>query len=195
MAQQLINIGTANTGNGENLRASFDKTNDNFTELYSIHGWGYYQDGETSPATQSITTTASYLQIDGLGSNSNSDFLPSEILGTDELWDTTNDKITPIGVGDSYSVRIDLEITGKTGSPTLIDLTLDIGGTGAITIPIVQRILPTSKTPPYKISLAFPIFCLTTFNTNGGRIFLATDTGTVTIGARGVSLFRMSKGS
>jgi hypothetical protein len=36
MAQQTINIGTvANDGTGDPLRDAFDKTNDNFTELYA----------------------------------------------------------------------------------------------------------------------------------------------------------------
>lgn len=36
MAQQIINIGTvANDGNGDPLRTSFHKTNQNFTEVYS----------------------------------------------------------------------------------------------------------------------------------------------------------------
>lgn len=195
MAQQEINIGTGNnTGDGEGLRSAFDKCNDNFSELYSInttHGWGYYQDGETSPATQSITTTASYIQIDGLGANSNTDYLP---IGVSALWDVANDKITPENIGDAYTVRLDFEITGKTGSPTLLDLTLDIGGTTSITIPIVERIISTSKTPPYKISVGFPIFCLSEFNTNGGRLFLTADTGTITIGARSISIYRINKG-
>lgn len=39
MAQQTINIGTvANDGTGDPLRTAFDKTNDNFTELYAMGG-------------------------------------------------------------------------------------------------------------------------------------------------------------
>ena len=35
MAKQTINIGVAvNDGTGDDLRTSFDKTNDNFDELY-----------------------------------------------------------------------------------------------------------------------------------------------------------------
>lgn len=35
MAKQVINIGTtANDGTGETVRSAFDKSNDNFTELY-----------------------------------------------------------------------------------------------------------------------------------------------------------------
>lgn len=195
MGQEIINVGTtSNDGTGDPLRTANIKINNNFSELYGVaytHGWGYYEDGETSPATQSITTTPTYIQIDGLGSNSNTDYLP---VGVSALWDTTNDKITPENIGDAYTLRFDFEITAKTGSPTLIDLSLDIGGTGSITIPIVERIIGLTKTPPYKISVGFPVFCLTTFNTNGGRLFLATDTGTITIGGRGISIFRINKG-
>ena len=36
MAQQIINVGVADKGNGDPLRAAFVKTNNNFTELYSL---------------------------------------------------------------------------------------------------------------------------------------------------------------
>lgn len=39
MAKQTINIGTtANDGTGDPIRSAFDKTNDNFTELYNGAG-------------------------------------------------------------------------------------------------------------------------------------------------------------
>ena len=196
MSKQTINIGTTpNDGTGDTLRDSMDITNDNFTELYNIHGWGYYQDAETTPATQSITTTASKLQIDGAGANSSSAYLPREIRGISELWDTTNDKITPINIGDDYSIRVDMEITAKTGSPTELEFELDIGGGATPTIIIVDRIISTGKAPPYTVSVGFPIFCLSTFKTNGGQIFLKTDTGTVTISARAISIHRLSNGA
>lgn len=195
MARQEINIGTvANDGTGDPLRTAMDKTNDNFEELYGVQGWGFYQDAETTPATQTITTTPSILQIDGGGANTETNYLPAEILGIGDLWDTTNDKIDPIGVGDSYALRVDIEITAKSGNPDILDFTLDIGGTSSITIPIVERIISTGKTPPYSVSIGFPVFTLTTFNTNGGQIFLSTDTGTITIGARAISIYRISKG-
>lgn len=44
MSQQHINIGaSANDGNGDPLRTAFDKTEDNFTELYSLVGTGGVQ--------------------------------------------------------------------------------------------------------------------------------------------------------
>ena len=196
MGRQDINIGAvANDGTGDPLRTAFDKTNDNFIEIYDIHGWGYYQDAETTPATQTFTTSAAVLQIDGGGSSSESGYLPREIRGISELWDTTNDLITPIAIGDSYTVRVDLELTAKTGSPTLLDFQLDIGGGATPTITVVDRIVGLTKTPPYTVSIGFPIFCLATFKANGGQIFLSTDTGTVTIAERGILLSRLSSGT
>lgn len=201
MAKQEINIGTVpNDSTGDALRDAFDKINDNTTELYNVGGWGHYVDAETTPATQTISTTPSKLQVDGGGGTSESGYLPYEIRGTSELWDTTNDKITPIGIGDSYDVRLDLEITGKTGSPTILDLVLDIGATpdgtgGAGSILIVNRIVGTAKTAPYKVSVGFPIFSLSTFVTNGGSFWLSTDTGTVTITGRSVFIKRDTSGT
>lgn len=196
MARQNINLGTvANDGTGDTLRDGGDKTNDNFIELYDVHGWAYYQDAATTPATQSITSTPSKLQIDGAGANSESNYLPREIRGSAELWDTTNDLILPINIGDSYSVRVDLEITAETGSPNEINVSLDIGGGGTPSIVIVDTYISTGKSTPYNVSICIPIFTLTTFNSNGGQIFLSTDTGTVTIGNRGISIFRISSGT
>lgn len=160
----------------------------------SPHGWGYYNEDQTTPSTQVLTTTAQKLTIDGLGSASNSSYLPLEIRGVSELWNVATNKIEPIGIGDDYSLRIDLKITAKSGSPTEITVDLDIGGGATPTIIIVERFVPTAKTPPYNISVAFPIFCLSTFIANGGQIFLSTDAGTVTIQERGISIHRLGKG-
>ena len=194
MAKQTIKVGALpNDGTGDSLRNAFIKVNANTDELYSIHGWAYYQDSLTIPSL-TITTTESKLTINGGGANSDSSYLPLEISGVSELWDTTGNFITPISIGDSYTVRLDLEILSKTGSPTILDLTLDIGGGASSTINIVERVIGLSKTPPYKLSIGFPIFTLTTFNTNGGQFFLSTDTGTVDIGDRAISIYRISKG-
>jgi hypothetical protein len=41
MAKQLVNLGSVpNDGTGDPLRTSFDKTNDNFNEIYTIFGDG-----------------------------------------------------------------------------------------------------------------------------------------------------------
>ncbi len=40
MAQQIINLGTADKGNGDPIRTAFQKANSNFTELYAILAGG-----------------------------------------------------------------------------------------------------------------------------------------------------------
>jgi hypothetical protein len=145
-------------------------------------GWGHYADSKVYPTTsQSITSTAAKLECDGAGATSTSVYLPPEIRGSGELWDTTNDKITPVAVGDSYNVRVQMNIAAKTGSPTELTFQLDIGGTGSPSTVIMERYISLSKTPPYLVSVSFPIFCLSTFVTNGGTIFVATDSNSIDV--------------
>jgi len=59
MTKQTINLGSVpNDGTGDPLRTSFDKTNDNFDEIYSTFG-----DGSTLSGTIS---TASYANNAGI---------------------------------------------------------------------------------------------------------------------------------
>ena len=206
MAQKSLIYGsTANDGTGDALRDAMIKIDDNFDELYTVTpaklqlmydtaGFGFYVHDQTIPSTQVITTTSSLLVIDGLGSTSTSAYLPYEIRGTAELWDTTTNKITPIDIGDGYTIRIDLNITAKVAVPTELVLQLDINGGASPTTVIVERIISTGKTPPYTVSVGFPFFALSAFNTNGGQIFLSTDSGTVTLTNRQISIHRISHG-
>jgi hypothetical protein len=194
MAQQTINLGTIpNDGTGTPLRDGGDIINDNMTELYSVAGWANYEDGETAPATQTISTTPSKLLIDGLGGASESGYLPREIRGSSELWDNV-DTITPINIGDAYDVRVTLEITAKSASPNVIDIVLDIGGAAGITIPIAGVQIPVVATAPFTVTAAIPIFCLNTFITNGGSLFFSTDSGTLTVASRSIFIKRDFKG-
>jgi hypothetical protein len=195
MAQQNLVLGTTdNDGTGEGNRDTFLKIEANTTEIYESSGWCYIEDAETTPATQVIDSTPVKLQIDGGGSNTSIAYLPREIRGVSTLWDTTNDKITPITLGDAYDLRIDLEITAKSASPSFLYFVLDIGGAAGITVSVVERIISVGATPTYTISVGFPIFCLATFITNGGQIFLSTDTGTLTISRRALFIKRDYKG-
>lgn len=160
---------------------------------YLPTGWEFHKD---NAAAQTFNTTTSQLSIDGLGSSSTNTYAPFAIRGTsNNLWDTTTDSITPIQEGDAYDLRLDLPVTGKTGSPTELTLELDIGGTGSPTIVIVERVITTSKTPPYTVSVAFPVFCGSTFVANGGDIFLTADTGSVEITAPGIYLGMNTSGA
>lgn len=207
MAKQVIDIGsTANDGTGDTLRDAMTKANSNFTELYATDptiiqklydtaGWGYYVDAETTPATQTISTTPSKLQIDSLGGLSDSSYLPNEIRGVSELWDATTNKVTPINIGDSYDVRVSLTITAKGGSPNVLVVILDIGGGATVTINISEYQIPVVSSVPFSATVSLPIFCLSTFKTNGGQLFLSTDAGTLTVSSRTIFIKRDYNGT
>lgn len=158
-------------------------------------GWGNYRDGEIAFPTQVITTVAQKLLIDGVGAQTDIGFLPKSIRGTGNLWDTVNNKITPISDGDSYDLRVDIEVTAKTGSVSEIIVELDIGGAAAPTNVIVTSDVSVSKTPPFTKSVNILIFDRATFLANGGQLFLSTDAGTATVSARGIVISRNSSGS
>lgn len=145
---------------------------------YFPTGWGYYEHGG---ADQTFDSTGAFLDIDGAGGNTETSYLPPEIRGSDHLWDTTNDLITPITIGDSYDLRFDLPVKSTATSPSYLFWQLDIGGSTSVTNKIAAGTAVIAKTAPFEITIAIPIFTLSTFKTNGGQLFLATDAGTVTI--------------
>lgn len=155
-------------------------------------GWGFYGDAASA---QTFNTTAARLSIDGAAPSTIETYLPPAIRGSASLWDTTNDKITPISLGDSYSLRLDLPITGKTGTPTFLTLQGDISGAGTPTTVITTNRISVSGTPPYNVSIALPVFVGSTFITNGMQFFLSTDTGTIDVTAPGITIVRKSAGT
>jgi len=160
--------------------------------VYLPMGWANYADNATA---QTFNSTAAKLSIDGAGSTSDSSYLPREIRGSAELWNTTTDKITPIRAGDSYNVRLTLPITAKTGTPTILEVQLDIGGGATPTIVVAEVDYAVAKAPPYTVTIGIPVFCLATFVTNGGQIFIATDTGTVAITAPSIFIDMNTSGT
>ena len=155
----------------------------------SITGWGYYQDDS---AEQTFNTTDAKLSIDGTGTETTEAYLPLDIRGSASLWDTTNDKITPTAVGDAYEARINLPITSRT-SANYAEVTLDIGGGASPTIVIHTSRIETNRTAPFSHSVVIPISCLSTFVTNGGQVFISTDTGSIGITDPSILIVRTHK--
>jgi len=149
------------------------------------HGWIYYKDGD---AAQTFGTSPSKLTLDGATSILNT-YAPS---GVADLWDTTNDLITPAALGDSYVVRLDLPITARSGSPNKLTIQLDIGGLVTISNSILTEELLVTGTAPYNISTTMSIFTLTDFLANGGQFFLNVDTGSVDITEPAIFITRTS---
>jgi len=158
-------------------------------DINKYTGWAYYVDSLVTP-TITIGTTYTQITIDALGATINN-YLPKEIRGISQLW--TGSKITPIAIGDDYDGRFDVTITAKTGSPTAIELIIDISGGVAGTNKAFTGWLQAIGTAPYDQSLPLDFFTLATFKANGGKIYARTDTGTVTIGRRNIKISRKSK--
>jgi len=192
MAKQTINIGaSANDNTGNPIRVGGDMINDNFTELYGVAGWGFYSDSLATP-TITVTTSFTQITIDKLGASTNESYLPYEIRGSGTLW--ASNKITPVNIGDDYDGRLDIEVTGRTGSPTYIEFIIDIGASTPDTNRVFTGYMLSTNATPYRQNLPLDYFSLTTFVTNGGVIYARVDAGTVTVGARAIKISRKGRG-
>jgi len=149
------------------------------------HGWIYYKDGA---AGQVFNTSAAKMSINGATSVLDT-YAPT---GVTSLWDTTGDVLTPAALGDSYTVRLDLPVTAKTGTPNKITVEYDIGGLATPSIVVASTELVVDGTPPYFISFTTSLFSLATFVANGMQIFAYTDTGTLTITEPAIFITRTS---
>lgn len=152
----------------------------------TAQGWGYYQD---DAAAQIIGLTDTKLTIDGQGPNTNLSYLPS---GVANLWDTVTNKVISTGVGDSYTLRLDLPVTAKDNNADYLRFKMDIGSGATPSITIVERIigLPDVGELPTTVSIAFSYFSLSTFDANNAQFFLSSNAQTVTITNPTVAIFR-----
>lgn len=156
-------------------------------------GWAFYSDEELSD--QTFDGTPAVLTIDGGGSILNQ-YLPNSIrMTSDELWDVVENKITPISIGDSYQIRLTMELISSSSNPTRADIVLDIGDQPGISNAIVTRSITLKNANPQTISVSFNIFTLTTFLANGGRFFISANSGSITVRARDILINRLSSGA
>lgn len=155
--------------------------------------WKYPPSGfvryKGSSAEQSFNTTPTKLLIDGLNTAVES-YLPREIRGSGSLYNTVTNKIEPISEGDAYILRLDLPITSRSAA-NYGSLILDIGGDTTPTIPILERRFETGRSAPFNISLSINFDSLNTFKTNGGQLFINTDTGSIGVTGAGIQLTRI----
>ena len=152
---------------------------------HSITGWATYSDSTyTSGSALTSNNAKTQITIDGLGSGSNSTYLPE---GVTQLWDSTTNKIIADQVGDAYDIRLDFKADPSTASD-YAEFILDIGD-GAPDIPIVTRTVTFAKTGASSISIGFPIFSLATFIANGGKLYFDTSGSGDNIDIYDITLF------
>lgn len=135
-------------------------------------GWAYWFDSvHTDVSPQTITAgTRTLLTVDGLGTTtelSNLHTVPSTV------WDTSTSTMQPTAVGEEYDVRVAFTAIPTTVSQgEYLTLELDIGSGSQINI--ITETLPLLKGSGVNNVFSRPldVFCLTTFNTNGGKFYV-----------------------
>lgn len=139
-------------------------------QVLKYTGWEYYKDSQyTSVSPLTINNSNTLVTIDGAGATTDTSQSPADAVNP--LWDTTNNKITPINTGDAYAIR--LGFTGKSNKDTYFTVKLDIGTSGSpIIISGETKISPKTNLVPTTYSFDIPVFCLNTFITNGGKMYI-----------------------
>lgn len=199
MAQQFINIGTANGENGDFVRDAFDKANDNFTELYALQ---FYTD-------RIISASASWSGT-GLIFDVNVDLyiLNGNVLPAPESDGTIipiTDQIT-LSAADPSDPRIDIIVVNEDETISVVEgtpaaspqePTPDFGSQ----LKITSILIPAGATTPggsiddedvYLENAGEPTEWTTTESTSGARINLSStndpDTDSISIETSSINI-------
>jgi len=178
----------AQTIDGEtDFTGGLEKSGTSVSTFVDTRGFQFFQHGSTG---QAVNTTPALLQIDGTGTLTNTTGRPPSDL-VNPLWDTTNYKIQPIQVYDGYDFRVDIPITGKSGSPSEIICQFDIGGAATPTSVILDPHQSVASSAPYSITFSIPLCVLAADPvTNGIQLFVSTDSGSLTLGSPAILVKR-----
>lgn len=162
-------------------------------EFIRVQGWSQHEDTDQTVGTPSQTIATG---IRTLWSNDGGSLaiekLPSDISVGGHLWDTTNNKITPIAEYDTYNVRVEFKVQDYAGSSPYVKIEIDIGGSIGV---ITSRTLPLLEGGgEQSILYATPLFAGSTFIANGAEIYVTfTGTGTCKIFSSRILIIRESK--
>ena len=155
MARQNIGIGaSANDGTGDVLRDAFEKTNQNFTELYGVTGW----ESKFEPTSQSLTASNNLITITGT----------SETNGGLTLLNSSG-KVVPINLNDVLSIDFGCTVVTPAGTNNYIHLKFIVNSFvyRAITIPLLKG---SGNDDAVSLSASMPVG--SDFNTNGMEVYI-----------------------
>lgn len=155
MAKQVIGIGTTvNDGTGDVLRDAFQKTNQNFSELYGITGW----ESRYEARVQSLTASNNLITITGT----------SETNGGLTLLNS-NGKVVPINLNDVLSIDFGCTVITPSGTDNYIHLKFVVNSVvyRAITIPLLKG---RDNDDAISLSASMPVG--SDFNTNGMEVYI-----------------------
>ena len=139
-------------------------------EFIRVHGCAEFADSRVTNASPSQVLTSDvaspWIINGGLLSNEKN---PSD--ATVSMWNTSTNKIIPIGLDDVYTLRIDFIAEGYVGNDKYIELELhDDGGVSDV---VIQRTFSLLKGGTAVLaSAAFPVVASSSMFTNGGSFTL-----------------------
>jgi hypothetical protein len=178
MAQQLIGIGaTPNDGTGDALRVGFDKTNENFADLYSDQGFAIYTDTQYTEASPFVINQGVTSIIPNNAGTVLNTYLP---IGVINLYNSTTKKITPQNIGDYYITTIRFNAKNSNASG-VFDFFMDLG-----TVALAQQFKETKvfakgANSEQSFSIVAPMFSLNNFVPNGGLPKILSLTGNTSL--------------
>jgi hypothetical protein len=137
-------------------------------------GWAIYAStAYTSGAKLSIAaTTRTKITLNSSGGASTNAYVAD---GDSDYYNISTGKIMPTAAGDAYDVRLIFSCDVAGSGVAYVDADLDIGGAIGI-VAQETKVVSKGSSVENKILLSWPIFCLSTFVSNGGEIYLTPDT-------------------
>ena len=163
-------------------------------ELASVSGWAIYIDSTyTSGSPLVINKAEANFPVNGLGSATNKEYLPT---GVTDLWDAgSTNKIIADGVGDSYLCRLDFKAISATANAYAV-ISFDVGSGSPNIIASETVTFPKGDGEIHVFSTTISLFALDTFVDNGCKITISTVDGDHNISFYDFGIFiqRVSKG-
>ena len=128
--------------------------------------WANYADDQYDTGSRLSLTGGVRVKLPNNAANTINTYMPSGV----EFYDGISQKITPAAVGETYELRINFKGESSTNN-NYAAIELDIGGTQGT---IIERTItfPRGSNVEHSFSTTTSIFCLETFITNGGEIFI-----------------------
>jgi hypothetical protein len=178
MAQQIIGIGaTPNDGTGDSLRVGFDKTNENFADLYSNQGFAVYTDTKYTEASPFVINEGVTSIIPNDSGTVLNTYLP---IGVVNLYDSDTSKITPQNIGDYYitTIRFNAKNNNVSG---VFDFFMDLGSVALAQEFKETKVFAKGANSEQSFSIVAPMYSLNTFVQNGGLPKILSLTGDTSI--------------
>ena len=139
-------------------------------------GWAIYNDSAHTSSSPLVSSLGVRTKITNNASVVINDQLP---VGVSSFWDSSANKITPDGSGDSYIINIRF-VAVSTSNQGLADIEIDIGGNQTVVSGSTIS-MRKGTGAAQRINLNFDVYTGDTFLENGGEIYITSIDGDTSI--------------